>query len=182
MTAKKFTVYRIIIAALLGAIFSISIVSNQYLIPVISLVTAVIIIYMLKKSVKEVLVDERDYEISGKAARYAIMFFSYMAFVIIFFLIIFKNQNPAFETTAIILAYAICSLMIAYSFIFKFLQSDSPLKKNKTIMILVAVILGLFLIIFNLRFFSGEDDWICQNGEWAKHGNPRAPMPNRTCQ
>jgi len=26
-----------------------------------------------------------------------------------------------------------------------------------------------------------EDSWICDNGQWIKHGNPRAPMPTGGC-
>lgn len=44
---------------------------------------------------------------------------------------------------------------------------------------------GLVLIvgggIFTVRFLSGEDDWICQNNQWVKHGNPSAPKPNTPC-
>ncbi len=29
--------------------------------------------------------------------------------------------------------------------------------------------------------FSGEDCWLCQNGQWVKHGNPSAPKPVTLC-
>lgn len=53
-------------------------------------------------------------------------------------------------------------------------------KKALTIMIAVIAILALW---FFIRFFIGgpEDTWICQNGEWVKHGNPSAPMPAEPC-
>jgi len=46
------------------------------------------------------------------------------------------------------------------------------------IIILIVVIAGLagFLI---LR--SSEDTWLCQNGQWVKHGNPAAPDPTEPC-
>lgn len=31
------------------------------------------------------------------------------------------------------------------------------------------------------RFLTGEDNWICQNGEWVKHGVPSAPKPTKPC-
>ena len=46
--------------------------------------------------------------------------------------------------------------------------------------ILLAVI-AIVVIVLGVRFFSGEDDWICQNGEWVKHGNPSAEKPVGNC-
>lgn len=45
----------------------------------------------------------------------------------------------------------------------------------------------LFLVIiagtlFLIRLISGEDDWICQNGQWVKHGQPSAPVPQSECR
>ncbi|MDI6820808.1 MAG: GerMN domain-containing protein [Patescibacteria group bacterium] len=53
-------------------------------------------------------------------------------------------------------------------------------KKALTIMIAVIAVLALW---FFIRFFIGgpEDDWICVDGEWVKHGNPTAPMPTVLC-
>jgi hypothetical protein len=53
----------------------------------------------------------------------------------------------------------------------------------KKYFILLAII---FVIVIGgaglgVRFFSGEDNWICQNGQWIKHGNPNAPMPITGC-
>jgi hypothetical protein len=37
------------------------------------------------------------------------------------------------------------------------------------------------LAIFVIRFISGEDGWICQKGEWVKHGNPSDSKPENDC-
>lgn len=182
MTAKRFKFYRILIAAVLGAIFSASIVADNFVLPIVSVITSVALIYMLKKNVKEVLEDERDYEIGGRAARYAISIYSYLMLVAIFVLFIGRNNNPLFETVASILAYSVCSLMIFYSLIFKYLQSNSPLKKNKTLTIFLAIVIGLIVVIINVRLLSGEDNWVCQKGQWIKHGQPDLPMPSQLCK
>jgi len=44
------------------------------------------------------------------------------------------------------------------------------------------LILLAFLILFFIRLLSGEDNWICQNGKWVRHGNPSAAMPSGNCQ
>jgi putative hemolysin len=45
--------------------------------------------------------------------------------------------------------------------------------------ILAFVIIG----IFGVRFFIGgsEDNWICQNNTWVKHGNPSNQPPTTGC-
>jgi hypothetical protein len=53
---------------------------------------------------------------------------------------------------------------------------------NKNALIIVAaVLLVAFLAILGVRFFSGEDNWVCQNGQWIKHGNPSAATPKTGC-
>lgn len=44
--------------------------------------------------------------------------------------------------------------------------------------------LVLFVLLgaaFILRFSTPEDDWVCENGRWVKHGNPDAPAPGIFC-
>jgi hypothetical protein len=49
---------------------------------------------------------------------------------------------------------------------------------------ILAVIFIAIIILFGIRFIFGgpEDDWICVNGEWVKHGMPSAPMPTEICE
>lgn len=53
-------------------------------------------------------------------------------------------------------------------------------KRILTIIIIVVAVVGLWAF---LRFVVGgpEDTWICQDGQWVKHGVPSAPMPNKPC-
>ena len=50
---------------------------------------------------------------------------------------------------------------------------------KKIFLIIILLIAG----IFSLRFLFGgnEDTWICENGQWIKHGNPSAPKPTGGC-
>lgn len=66
-------------------------------------------------------------------------------------------------------------LPIIYSFLL-FKKSEN---KMKYVYLFLFIILG---IIFFIRTISGEDDWICNNGMWVKHGNPVAPMPIGRCK
>jgi putative hemolysin len=53
--------------------------------------------------------------------------------------------------------------------------------KNKLLLLPLGLIL-IFGIFAFLRFKAPEDSWICQNGEWIKHGNPSFPIPDYPCQ
>ena len=48
---------------------------------------------------------------------------------------------------------------------------------------IIASMITLVVIVFALRFLVGgpEDNWICVNDQWIKHGNPGAPMPTSGC-
>lgn len=47
----------------------------------------------------------------------------------------------------------------------------------------IYIIIAIIIIWFGLRFIIGgsEDTWICDNGEWVKHGVPSAPKPDTPC-
>lgn len=52
---------------------------------------------------------------------------------------------------------------------------------NKKTLIIIIIILFAIIIVFGIRFFTGEDSWICVDGQWVKHGNPSSPMPESGC-
>ena len=56
----------------------------------------------------------------------------------------------------------------------------TPIKK-KVIIWLAGSILVL-LVLAGIRFFSGEDDWICTENGWMKHGHPSQLMPEFGCE
>jgi hypothetical protein len=53
---------------------------------------------------------------------------------------------------------------------------------KKYYLIIIFVALVLLGIIIGVRIISGEDNWICQNGEWVKHGNPSSLKPTKACE
>lgn len=52
---------------------------------------------------------------------------------------------------------------------------------RKVFLILIIILAVLTAILF-IRLWTPEDDWICQGGQWVKHGNPSAPAPTRECK
>jgi len=55
------------------------------------------------------------------------------------------------------------------------------MKNKNNILIIVAVL--IVAGILEVGFFLGgdEDAWICDSGQWVKHGNPDTPMPTSSC-
>lgn len=54
------------------------------------------------------------------------------------------------------------------------------MKKNIFYVLLVLLVVGFILLA--IRFLSGpEDNWICQNGSWVKHGQPVGEAPTTAC-
>jgi len=50
--------------------------------------------------------------------------------------------------------------------------------KKIYIILIFLLLLGGVLVVLR----GSEDDWICQNGKWVKHGNPSASMPTTPCK
>ena len=51
-------------------------------------------------------------------------------------------------------------------------------QKTLSVILLVLAVAGGLVFI---RFLTPEDNWLCAGGEWVKHGNPSAPMPEEPC-
>lgn len=58
------------------------------------------------------------------------------------------------------------------------------MKKGFSLIFLLLIVFAVGIIGWlGVRFFLGgnEDDWICQSGQWVKHGNPSASKPTTPC-
>jgi uncharacterized membrane protein len=180
LNLKQYTTIKLIIVVIISMTTSQSIILGNYIIPIMVIALSTAILLYLRKHVKEVMADERDYETGGTAARWTIQIYSWLAVIAMFILYANKNLNPSYEIVASVLAYSTCFLMFTYSIIFRYNQKSS-LMKNKVFYIILAVILFVILLIGGLRIFSGEDNWMCENGQWIQHGHPDFPAPTTQC-
>jgi uncharacterized membrane protein len=181
MTLKKYQQIKLAIVVVIAIIFSQSIFYNNYLIPIVTLIISYLILILLRHQVKEVIADERDYALAGKSASWAIQIYSWIAVVVMFILYTLRDVNPSYEPIAMTLAFSTCILMIIYSLFFNF-QNKIKFTQNKNKFIVFAIILAIFASIFTLRLFSGEDNWVCQKGEWVQHGHPDFSAPTVPCK
>jgi uncharacterized membrane protein len=181
MTIKQYKKVKLGVVAVVAFIFSQSFVMKNYLIPVIALAVSFTVLIYFRRQVKEVIADERDRAIGGSAALLAIQAYSWVAVVSMFGFYYFSGNNPAYEPIAATLAYSTCLLMLIYSLAFRYHGQFKFSEKKKVYLFLAALLLAVMAII-GLRLFSGEDDWMCKDGAWVKHGQPSFPAPKSLCQ
>ncbi|MDD5040407.1 MAG: Gmad2 immunoglobulin-like domain-containing protein [Patescibacteria group bacterium] len=60
-------------------------------------------------------------------------------------------------------------------------QPIMPAMKKPKLIFLALVCVAIAVTFIVLRITNPEDDWICSNGAWVKHGSPSAPRPTTGC-
>ncbi len=70
--------------------------------------------------------------------------------------------------------------MLIYSVAFKY-YDRIMLSKHRAAYVFIASTLIAVAVIAGIRFLSGEDGWICTDGQWVEHGHPSAPAPTAAC-
>ncbi|MDD4901453.1 MAG: DUF2178 domain-containing protein [Patescibacteria group bacterium] len=181
MSLKQFKIVKMTLVVILAMVFSQAIVFKSFLIPVVLLIASSLAIFYLRSRVKEVIADERDYLTGGKSALWAMQIYAWVAVVAMLVLYANRDLNPAYEPVAMTLAFSTCILLLLYALIFRY-YNKIKLTDKKTIYVVLVLIFFLALAVFSLRVFSGEDNWLCQNGEWIKHGQPDFPAPAVGCK
>lgn len=181
MTLKQYHTARLIVTVLIAMIIGQSFVLKNFLIPLATVTIGPLILLALRRRVKEVIADERDYATGGKAALLAMQIFSWIGVVAMFALYAARDLNPSYEPMGMMIAFAVCLLMLLYSAIFRFYHQEISSRKKILYAVLSGVLLAIVLI-GGIRAVSGEDNWVCQNGAWVKHGNPSFPAPTVECQ
>lgn len=181
MTLKQYRILKIAVVAILAILVSQSVLARNFVIPVVGIVAANLALLFWRGRVKEIIADERDYEIGGRAARLAIQAYSWLAVAAMLAFYAYQKNNPAFEAVALTLAYSTCLLVLLYSLFFRYHSRVAFLTKKTAYIILGLVILAGFLVA-GLRLLSGEDSWLCRDGQWVKHGQPDWPAPTAACR
>jgi uncharacterized membrane protein len=183
MTEKQLRFARVIVAAILAVVVSQALIWNNFILGATSVIIASLILFVLRKRVKEIVVDERDYKIAGDTARWTLSIFAIGGWLFSFALITMREVKPAYEIAGFTLSYAICALLfinIIVGLFFRRMDDTFPRRKRIAYFIF-AFLLALIIVVAGTRLLSGEDDWICKDGGWIKHGNPSSAMPTGPC-
>lgn len=77
-------------------------------------------------------------------------------------------------------SFALSAILLVVAIAYEIRKKSEEGRKNAILIAIVAFLVAGAIIV-NIRFFSGEDDWMCKDGKWIQHGNPSAPMPETPC-
>lgn len=181
MTAHSLKTAKIVVFIISAALAAYATATGRYFWLLLIFVVASMVLFMLRRRVKEVLADERDRAVAGQAALVAMYGFCWIAACAALAAFALRSANQYNETIALTLAYSTCVIMVAYVLVYRFYDRLTHLK-HRGWFIAVGLILLAVIAIGGLRLLSPEDDWFCEHGQWVKHGNPSIPMPSLPCK
>jgi uncharacterized membrane protein len=112
MSKKIFIFCRIMVMLILAIIVVISVQNNEWILPVISFLASMALMFWCKKKVKFVLTDERDYKLAEKSSRLTISVFSIVGVISGIILISLGKTNYDLYLIGNTILYAICFLIL----------------------------------------------------------------------
>jgi len=117
MKKNTYLTFRIIVVVIVAIVVSGSVVAKtNVLIPLAVVIGGMLLLTLLRRSVKEILEDERSRYINEKAARLALGIYTPLAAVCAIIMVFTGNDFlPPDMGTGAVLSYATCALMIIYS-------------------------------------------------------------------
>ena len=115
MNYKRFKLWRTIVVIIVAILVGWSGANNYVFIPVPAGIVGTAIVLLLRRRVKEVIVDERIFSVADKAARlifYTFVILAGMAAATI--LALDPERYPDLEQAGFTLAYSVCALLVFY--------------------------------------------------------------------
>ena len=85
---------------------------------VVSTGAGAILFYICKTNIKEVVVDERDEQVSERAAKVAVEIFAAISALVGIILVALRDGYPEYIYIGFTLAFSACTLMILYSVLY----------------------------------------------------------------
>lgn len=180
MTLKQYQRIKMAVVVITAFIYSQTLVRGNFIIPVAVLVVSILLLMFLRRNVSEIIADERDYYIGGKAAFMSLQIFSWASASLSFVFYAFRDSNSAYEIIGTTLAYSTCALLIINLIVYKYFYKFDRFEKIKYLILSGVVFVGV--TIMGIKVFSVEESWICQDGQWMKHGKPQTSAPTTACR
>jgi uncharacterized membrane protein len=114
MDSKQFKTMKIIIVFTLSFIIGVFVTTGNVIVPLVAVIVAIILMFLLKKNVHEVLSDERIERIAGKAG-YLTYSASALSLAIICMVFMGLRQKfPGLFPVALAFSYTSCGMIVIY--------------------------------------------------------------------
>lgn len=152
MTLKNFQRIKLIAVFFLAIIFSQTIIFQNYLLSIGVLLIATLILYSMRKKVKEVMYDERDLEAGGKAALLAMQIYSWIGVIVMFILKSQAVNNPVYDIVATTIAFSVCILMLLYGLIYRLKNKNKFFDKGIVFSLIVLIFFVILVALGILNF------------------------------
>lgn len=115
MSSRWFRLCGAVIIVTMVALIGWSITTGNAVVPIPAAIGGAVLLYLLRKQVKYVVEDERNYRISEKAARFAIQVFALITAITgITLTAVSTGDSPPFRVIGLTLAFCACGLLILY--------------------------------------------------------------------
>ncbi len=118
MTKKEYRNCRIAATMILCLTISWSMQVENGFIAAIAVLATLLFLNACRKKVKEVLFDERDLQIAGKATRISISIFGIVGSIVALLLMGFDHLNSSFQLVGQTIAFSVCILLIINNIIY----------------------------------------------------------------
>ena len=126
MSRKSYTLCQKAVAAAVGIIVGISIVMGNAIIPLAAVLIGMVVLYVCRRRVKEVIADERNYRVSEKAARLTINIFGpFIAVLSVVLIALGRNSYPSLEQVGYTLGYSAAVLIVLYDIFYYYFERKS---------------------------------------------------------
>jgi uncharacterized membrane protein len=92
-----------------------SIATENAVVPIPAVIVGLVLFYLLRRQVREVVEDERNYKISEKASRFAIQVFALVAAISgVTLIAVSTNDSALLREVGLTLAFCACGILILY--------------------------------------------------------------------
>lgn len=121
MSYKTYRMWQGIIGLIMGAIVGISVAMDIWVVPVIAIFAGIAAGLILRRTVKEVVADERTYTVAGHASRLTLQIVAIgMAMMGMVLEVLDRGKNGILSQSAVTLLFATCALLVVNALVYTY--------------------------------------------------------------
>ena len=121
MSKERLRFYRMLIVVAMGALIGWSVAIGNAIIPIPVVLCGLVLLYLLRKRVKEVIEDERMHKINEKASKVTLQIFGIVTALLGVILIALSQGSwTDFRQAGFTLAYSACFLLLVHLILYSY--------------------------------------------------------------